>query len=103
MGATAIMNVMNRNTASANLQTANEAGLPTPEQTTGGMIQGYADRGLQVGADSPAILEALRRRQVPIQQQQARQQYQDAFSGGDPLGVLFGILGKGTNPGSYGF
>jgi hypothetical protein len=102
MGATAIMNILNRNTAAAGLQTAEEAGLPTPEQTMGSTIQGYADRGLNIGADSPAVLEALRRRQVPLQQQKARLSYQNAFSGGDPLSALFGLLSGGTNTGTSG-
>ena len=101
MGATAIMNMMNRNTASANVTASQEAALPTPDQVTGGTIQGYADRGLQIDPTSPAVTEALRRRQVPLQQIQAQNQYRDAFSSPDPLGVLFGILSKGTNPASY--
>jgi hypothetical protein len=95
------MNVFNRNTAAANVTASQEAALPTPDQVTGGTIQGYADRGLQIDPTSPAVTEALRRRQVPLQQINAQNQYRDAFSSPDPLGVLFGILSKGTNPASY--
>jgi len=67
LGATALLNLMNRSSAAQTLATP----IETDEQIIGGAIQNFSDRGLQIDPNSPIVQEALRRRALQSSKQQA--------------------------------
>ena len=85
-GLTTIMNLINRQNAMKTL----DEDVVTEGQAQEGTIQEFADRGLTVGADSPVVQEALRRRSLAKRQQRA----QMTLGSGDPFATLFGFFNQ---------
>jgi len=92
LGLTAILNIGHRQRVAAETEQVMGEELFTPEQVRGSVVQGFANRGLSIGPQSPAVLEAIRRQSLARRQQQAQTREQRTFSGPDPLSVLFGLF-----------
>ena len=86
LGLTSLINIGHRQAA----QSTMDEEIVTPAQTQGGVIQDFANRGLMIGPNSPAVQEALRRQSLAKRQQKA----QGVLAQPDPLSTLFGIFSQ---------
>lgn len=129
LGATAVLGLVNRGTAQGRVDTALDtqhqaelaaqqaqlARVPPWEQQQGSILQGFVERGLNIDPSSPAVQEALRRRNLDIAYLKSGHTLQNAswdvqqaqrnvnqYPPSDPLSVLLGIFGPSNdlNPAS---
>lgn len=83
---TAVQNIGHRQAAARTM----DEDVLTPEQTTGAVIQDFANRGIMIDPSSPAVQEALRRRSLAKRMEKA----QLTLSGSDPFATLFGVISQ---------
>lgn len=86
LGITSLINMGHRQAASRTL----EEDIVSPAQLQGSVVQSLANRGLNIGPQSPVVAEALRRQSLQKRQQKA----QGVLAQPDPFQTLFGIFGQ---------